>query len=153
MSNNSDFRDLFKILNEEKVKYLVVGAYAVTFYTEPRYTKDLDIWVEASAENAEKIWAALTKFGAPLLDISLGDFSDENLVYQIGVEPIRIDIMMGVAGLKFSGAWKNRVRSEYAKVSINVIDLDNLIASKKAAGRPQDLIDVKNLENVQKRNN
>ncbi len=81
MSNNPDFKDLFKILNAEKVKYLIVGAFAVTFYSEPRYTKDLDIWVEPSAGNAEKLWTALTKFGAPLLDINLKDFSDEKLVY------------------------------------------------------------------------
>jgi len=151
MPNNPDFKDLFKILNEEKVKYLIVGAYAVTFYSEPRYTKDLDIWVEPSAENAEKIWTALTKFGAPLLDISLKDFSDEKLVYQIGVEPNRINIMMGITGLKFETAWEDRVRSEYSGVPVNIINLGNLIATKKAAGRPQDLIDVKNLENIKKR--
>lgn len=93
----------------------------------------------------------ITKFGAPLLDISLKDFSDEKLVYQIGVEPNRIDIMMGITGLKFETAWEDRVRSKYSGVAVNIINLGNLIAAKKASGRPQDLIDVKSLENIKKR--
>lgn len=93
----------------------------------------------------------ITKFGAPLLDISLKDFDDEKLVYQIGVEPNRIDIMMGITGLKFETAWEDRVRSKYSGVPVSIINLGNLIAAKKASGRPQDLIDVKNLENIKKR--
>ncbi len=80
---NQDFNDLFRVLNEEQVKYMVVGAYAVTFHSEPRFTKDLDIWVASDNENATRVWNALTEFGAPLHDVTLKDFTDPNLVYQI----------------------------------------------------------------------
>lgn len=148
MSVNQDFKDLFKILNAEKVRYLVVGAYAFTFYAEPRYTKDLDIWVEPEMENAQKVWNALVKFGAPLQDIQVKDFTDENLIYQIGIEPNRIDIIMGVSGVKFAEAWKNRVLSKYEDEPVALISLKDLIIAKKASGRSQDLLDVERLENI-----
>jgi len=89
----SDYKELLKILNRHRVRYLIVGAYAVIHYTEPRYTKDLDIWVEPEIKNAKRVYEALKEFGAPLKDISVADFANKNLVYQIGVEPVRVDII------------------------------------------------------------
>lgn len=146
MPANRDYKDLFRILNEEQVEYLVVGAHAVIYYAEPRYTKDLDIWVNPSRENAGKVWKALSGFGAPLQDITLEEFQDTDLIYQIGVEPNRIDIMMGVAGLDFGSAYTNRITSTYDGEPINILAKKDLIKTKKATGRAQDMLDVENLD-------
>jgi hypothetical protein len=143
---NQDFKDLFKVFNEYKVKYLVVGAYAVIYYAEPRYTKDLDIWVEPSLENARLVWKALTDFGAPLEGVALEDFCNPELVYQIGVAPNRIDIMMGIPGVDFSSAYERKVESTYGEEPIKIIAIDDLINAKRTVGREQDRLDVKNLE-------
>lgn len=102
-----DYRDLLRLLNKHKVQYLIVGAYAVIYYTEPRYTKDLDIWINPQTKNAQRVWKALKEFGAPLRGIQPEDFTFKNLVYQIGVAPIRVDIMMGITGVEFTLAWKH----------------------------------------------
>ena len=146
MSPNQDFKDLFKILNEENVDYLVVGAHAVMFYTEPRYTKDLDVWVNPTKENAQRVWNALERFGAPLQDISVKDFTDPDMIYQIGVEPNRIDILMNTGIVEFVDALKNKVTSSYDGVSIPIIGRIDLIKSKKSIGRKQDNLDVQRLE-------
>ena len=143
---NQDFRDLFKTFNEHGVKYLVVGAYAVIYYAEPRYTKELDIWIEVSEKNAEKVWGALAAFGAPLEDIGLEDFTNFDLIYQIGVAPNRIDIMMDVPGVDFSSAWEKRIESSYGGESINIIGIDDLIKAKQTVNRDQDKLDLKILE-------
>jgi hypothetical protein len=142
---NPDFNDLLLAFNAAEVRYLVVGAYAVTFHAQPRFTKDLDLWVEASPENAAKVHAALTAFGAPLAEVTLDDLANEDMVYQIGVAPNRIDILMGVSGLGFSEAWPQRVASTYGACPIHVISRQDLIRNKRAAGRPQDLIDLRAL--------
>ncbi len=146
MGVNPDLKELFKILNDHGVEYLIIGAYAVIYYTAPRYTKDLDIWVRPTPENARKVWAALEKFGAPLADITEKDFTDKEMIYQIGVEPNRIDVMMGVSGLKFSDVWNNRETSTYGGIPIWIISRDDLIRTKETAGRPQDLIDAESLK-------
>jgi len=146
MDISSDYRELFKILNKHKVKYLVVGAYAVIFYTEPRYTKDIDIWVEPALKNAEKLYKALGEFGAPLKDISTKDFADKKTIYQIGVAPVRIDIMTSISGSVFTEAWKDRRKTKYADISINIIGVKDLIRSKKKTGRPIDLNDITQLK-------
>lgn len=145
MDISSDYRELFKILNKHKVKYLVVGAYAVIFYTEPRYTKDIDIWVEPTLKNAEKLYKALGEFGAPLKDISTKDFANKKTIYQIGVAPVRIDIITSISGSIFPEAWKNRRKTKYADVSINIIGIKDLIRSKKKTGRLLDLNDIAQL--------
>ena len=146
MAVNPDFKDLFKIFNKHHVEYLVVGAYAVIYYTIPRYTKDLDIWINPTSENADKVWSALEEFGAPLIDISRKDFTDEDLIYQIGIEPNRIDIIMGICGVRFPEAWREREESTFGGIPIVIIGRRHLIQSKRSANRPQDLIDVENLE-------
>ena len=147
MDISSDYKDLFKTLNKHKVKYLLIGAYAVAFYTEPRYTKDLDIWVRNDLPNAKRLYKALIDFGAPLKGVAVEDFTDKKMIYQIGVAPIRIDILMGAAGIKFENAWKNRKRTHYGGVPINILGIKELIYSKKKIKREQDVLDVKKLSN------
>lgn len=146
MDISSDYRELFKILNKHKVKYLVVGAYAVIFYTEPRYTKDIDIWIDPTLRNAEKLYKALGEFGAPLKDISAKDFANKKTIYQIGVAPVRIDIITSISGSIFTEAWKDRRKTKYADVSINIIGIKDLVRSKKKTGRPLDLNDIAQLK-------
>lgn len=143
---NSDFKDLLKLFNAYKVRYLVVGGHAVMKYTEPRYTKDLEIWVEPSAKNAPAVFRALQDFGAPLANLTARDFAREGTFYQMGRPPARVDILMSIAGLRFAAAWRRRVPSDFDGVPVSVISREDLIANKRAAGRPQDLIDVSNLE-------
>ena len=146
MAANRDFKDLLSTLNAFHVKFLVVGAHAVIHYTEPRYTKDLDIWVEATAANAKATWNALAKFGAPLRDVTPADFENTEIIYQVGIEPNRVDIMPGIPGVRFRSAWRNAVRTTYAGEPIRIIGFKELLRSKRAAGRPQDLLDIAALE-------
>jgi len=141
----SDYKELLSTLNRCGVKYLIVGAYAVIYYTEPRYTKDLDIWVNPEMENAEKVYEALKQFGAPLKGVTPSDFTTPPLVYQTGVDPVRVDILMGICGLDFDTAWKRRKRVVFEGVDGSVIGIEELIRSKKKANRPMDLVDLGNL--------
>jgi hypothetical protein len=147
---NSDFKELLSIFNELGVKYLVVGGYAVAAHAEPRFTKDLDIWVETSNENAERVFNALRSFGAPLGGLTENDFSQEGSFYQMGMPPARVDILMSIDGVRFEDAWMNRVEADFDGVIANLISRTDLIAAKKAAGRPQDLIDIDNLTLAEK---
>jgi hypothetical protein len=146
MPANQDFKELFALFNKERVEYLVVGAHAVIFYSEPRYTKDLDIWINPSHENAIKVMATLSEFGAPLEGVSAEDFSDPEMVFQIGIAPNRIDILMGISGVDFCAAAQRKTLSSYDGIEIPIIGRQDLIASKKATGRPQDKLDVDRLE-------
>jgi len=146
MPSNPDYKDLFSILNEEKVDYLVVGAHAVIYYTEPRFTKDLDILIRPTRVNAEKVWRALKRFGAPLRDITVDDFIREDTVYQIGIAPNRIDVLMCLGGVNFEEAWADREHAAYDGIPIAIIGKSKLIKAKKFTGRPQDLLDVEKLE-------
>jgi hypothetical protein len=148
MAINQDYKDLFKLFNQYKVQYLVAGAYAVIFYTEPRYTKDIDIWINPTPLNAKRAWNALKEFGAPLKDISVNDLCNSHMIYQIGVEPNRIDILMGIPGLEFQSAWEKRQKTKYDNVNISIINIEHLIKAKKTANRPQDNIDLKRLETI-----
>ena len=146
MPVNKDFEDLLRIFHEEKVEYLIVGAYAVIFYTEPRYTKDLDIWINPTEENAKKVWKALQRFGAPLIDVTVKDFTNRELVYQIGVEPNRIDILMDIQGVDFEEAFSRKVVSKYGDVPIYIISKEDLIKAKEATGRLEDKLDLEKLK-------
>ena len=145
MTANSDFKELLKIFNRESVKYLIVGGYAVIEYTEPRYTKDLDIWVNPDKQNAKRVFRALKAFGAPLSNITVEDFMNKKMVYQMGVPPSRIDILMGLKKLRFEVCWKTRFKANYGSIPTQFLSLPALIVNKRAVGRPQDLIDVNNL--------
>jgi predicted nucleotidyltransferase len=142
MSVSSDFKDLLKHFNDNHVKYLVVGGYAVIKYTEPRYTKDLDLWIRVDPENAAAVFQSLREFGAPLVDMTAEDFAQEGYFYQMGVPPVRVDILMSITGLTFDQAWKNRVEADFDGIPVSFISREDLITSKSALGRPQDLIDV-----------
>lgn len=146
MQLSSDYKDILKIFNRYKVRYLVVGAYALGYYTEPRFTKDLDIWAEATEKNAKRVYEALKVFGAPLKDISVCDFTNKNLIYQVGVAPVRIDIIMGLGKLDFTKAWKNRKKIKYGNIIANIIGAKELIISKECVGRPQDKLDIEKLK-------
>ena len=148
---NSDFKELLNLLNEAQAKDLVVGGYAVIEYTEPRYTKDLDIWVSPERNNAERVYTALKQFGAPLANITIEDFTNPNLVYYLGRPPVRVDILMGLTGLEFERSWSNRVEGNYGEIQTQFISIEDLIITKSKAGRPQDIIDVENLRLTLKR--
>lgn len=145
MPANSDLKELFKIFNEESVEYLLVGAHAVAHYAEPRYTKDVDLWVAPSAENAARVWRALNRFTAPMAGVSSEDFSRPDVVFQMGVPPNRIDILTGIDGIEFDEAWPNRIRTTYGGEPINILGKAELIRNKRASGRPQDLLDLQRL--------
>ena len=142
---NSDFSDLLQIFNTLKVKYLVIGGYAVVQYAEPRFTKDLDVWISTDADNAQAVFIALKEFGAPLTGLTPKDFSEEGFFFQIGVPPVRVDVMMGIPGILFDECWGRRVEVDFEGLKILFISKQDLIASKRAAGRPQDLLDVESL--------
>ena len=142
---NSDFKDLLSLFNAVHVKYLIIGGVAFIFHAEPRYTKDIDIWVKPEAENAARIYAALREFGAPLSDITPDDFSNPDLFYQMGRPPGRVDVLMSVLGLDFDTAWSRRVEADIDDIPVPFISKDDLITTKLASGRPQDLLDVQTL--------
>jgi len=121
MKVNSDFKDLLRNLNEAGVRYLIVGGYAVMVYTEPRYTKDLDLWIEPTEPNARILLTALAQFGAPTQDISPGDFTEPDVFFQIGVEPVRVDLMTSVPGLDFLMAWERRTIVDFGGESAPVL--------------------------------
>jgi len=151
MKLNSDFSELLSAFSSARVRYLVVGGLAVVEYTEPRYTKDLDVFIEATEANAKRVFAVLKRFGAPLDGISAADFANPKLVYQMGVEPVRVDILMSLKGVKFTEAWKSRTVVKWGRTSVNLISLDHLIANKSSVGRPQDQLDVARLRAVRSR--
>lgn len=153
MEISEDYKDLFRILNKYKVKYMIVGAYATIYYAEPRYTKDIDVWIKNDIENAKKVYEALKEFGAPIKDISMNDFTNKNTVYQIGVAPIRVDIMTGLPGVKFENAWINRKKTKYDNIPINIVGLKDLIKSKRKANRAQDKLDLELLQKINRREN
>jgi hypothetical protein len=139
---NADFSDLLRVFNARKVKYLVIGGYAVVQYAEPHFTKDLEVVVGTDSVNAESIYAALREFGAPLAGLTPTDFSEEGFFFQMGVPPVRVDVMMGVSGIRFEECWSRRVEVEFDGLPVFFISKRDLIAAKRAAGRPQDLLDA-----------
>lgn len=142
MPVNPDFSDLFSALNDAKARYLMVGGYAVSFHAEPRFTKDLDVWVEPTSANAAAVRTALAAFGAPMSGVSEEDLSRPGIVVQVGVPPNRIDIVTSIDGVGFEQAWAGRVDAVYGDVPIQVIGRRELIQNKRACARPQDLLDV-----------
>jgi hypothetical protein len=146
MLTNPDFKELLSTLARHKVRYLVVGGYAVMKYTEPRFTKDLDLWIATDPRNAEAVFAALKEFGAPLKDLAPTDFTQEGYFYQMGNPPFRLDIMMSIPGVTFEAAWANREETQVEGLVIPFISKADLIRAKEASGRDQDRLDVKKLK-------
>jgi hypothetical protein len=145
MLTSPDFRELLNLLDKYEVRYLVVGGYAVMKYTEPRFTKDLDLWIATDEQNAEAIFAALKEFGAPLKDLAPRDFMQQGYFYQMGRPPFRLDVMMSLPGVAFETAWASREVSHVEELTIPFISKADLIKAKEAGGRDQDRIDVKKL--------
>ena len=142
---NSDFSDLLRLFNEERVKYLVIGGYAVIQYTEPRFTADLDLWVGTDPPNPSAVHRALREFGAPLSGLTVDDFAEDGYFYQMGVPPVRVDVLMGIPGVEFEAAWERRVEVDFDGLPVPFISREDLIAAKQASGRPQDVVDVQSL--------
>ncbi len=139
---NPDFRDILSIFSAEKVEYLLVGAYALAAHGFPRATGDMDLWINATPENAQRVWQALARFGAPMNKATPEDFRSPELIFQIGVIPNRIDVITSVSGVSFADAWPKRKEVEIVGLKVWVIGLDDLIINKKAAGRPKDMLDA-----------
>lgn len=139
---NSDFSDLLRIFNDHNVRYMVIGGYAVVQYAEPRFTKDLDVLISTSATNAEAVFNALHEFGAPLSGLTPKDFAEEGFFFQMGVPPVRVDVLMGIPGIQFEECWNRRTETDFDGLKVIFISKQDLIVSKRAAGRPQDLIDA-----------
>jgi len=149
MLTSSDFRELLKIFKKHNIRYLVVGGYAVMKYSEPRFTKDLDVLIATDQENANSVYAALKEFGAPLANLTPDDFTHKDYFYQMGIPPLRIDIMMSIPGIGFEEAWKNREVFELDDLKIPFISRSDLIRAKEASGRPQDKIDIDKLKKAE----
>jgi hypothetical protein len=145
MLTSPDFKELLSLLEKHEVRYLVVGGYAVMKYTEPRFTKDLDLWIATDQENSEAVFAALKEFGAPLKDLTSRDFREEGCFYQMGNPPFRLDVMMSLPGVTFETAWARREKVVVEGLVIPFISKADLIRTKEASGRDQDRIDVKKL--------
>lgn len=141
-----DYEELFSTLNTYKIKFLVVGAHAVAFYAQPRFTKDVDVWVPMALNDSERVYAALKAYGAPLRDLTPESFDEPGMMLQIGVAPVRVDIMTNVSGVTAEEAWKRRAKSRYGRARIHVLGLSDLIKAKQASGRPQDKLDLAKLQ-------
>lgn len=146
MSVNSDFCEMLRRLSAEGARFMLVGAHAVVYHTEPRFTKDLDILVEPSPENAIRVYRALAVFGAPLGAVSAADFAKPDLVYQVGVPPNRIDVLTSITAVEFGPAWRRRKRGEFQGVPVSVLGRNDLLRNKRAVARPQDLLDADKIE-------
>jgi len=143
---NRDFRDLLSEFNAHGVEYLVVGAHALAAHGHVRATKDLDVWVRPASENAQRVLRALRGFGAPLQDLSEEDLTHPGVIFQIGLPPVRVDVLTSISGVAFDEAWKDRLVTRFADQTVGVLSREHLIRSKRAAGRTQDLADIERLE-------
>lgn len=146
---NPNFRDLLSAFNDHAVDYLVVGAHALAAHGHVRATKDLDVWVRPDRDNAQRTYRALAAFGAPLHDLKPADLEEPGLIFQIGVPPLRIDVITEIDGLNFDTAWPAKVETTFAGTPAWVLSRDHLIRNKRASGRRQDLADVEVLEGME----
>ena len=141
-----DFKELLHTFNAHNVEYLIVGAHALAAYGHVRATKDLDVWVRPELANGRKVLQALAAFGAPLGDLTADDLSKPGTIFQIGVPPLRIDLITAIDGVDFEDAWPDRFTAGFAGVPVFVISRQHLITNKRTAGRLQDLADAERLE-------
>lgn len=146
---SSDYRELLAEFNAQSVEFLVVGAHAVAAYGHVRATKDLDLWIRPTPENAVRAIRAIQAFGAPLLDLTVDDLCTPGIVFQIGVEPLRIDILTAIDGIEFAEAWAGRTPVSFEGEDVYVLSRRDLIVNKRSSGRLQDLADVERLESFE----
>lgn len=143
-----DFEDFITLLNKHKVQYLVVGGYALAMHGKPRHTGDLDIWINITDKNATRILKCINAFGFGMLGFTKDDFMEPGYINQIGYPPLRIDILTSIDGVGFEEAYANKLMVVENEITIPFISLQELIKNKKATGRPQDLLDVKQLQQI-----
>jgi predicted nucleotidyltransferase len=146
---NRDFEEMLRVLFDAGADFMVIGAHAVAVYARPRATGDLDIWVRPTASNAERVWKALVAFGAPLDQLTPQDLAADDVVFQIGIAPNRIDLLTTIGGVEFDEAWDRRNKVELWGLTVPVIGREDLIRSKRAAGRERDIADLAELERGQ----
>lgn len=142
---NPDFVELLRAFLDAEVRFLIVGAYALALHGRPRATGDLDVWIDATTDNAARVMRALTSFGAPMAQISETDFASPGVIYQIGVPPGRIDILTALSGITFAEAWPARIERPFGDVEAPFIGRDAFVQNKRATGRPRDLGDIEGM--------
>ncbi|MEW6686046.1 MAG: hypothetical protein AB1393_07565 [Candidatus Edwardsbacteria bacterium] len=142
MRVEKDYEELLGLLNKNRVKYCIIGSYAVAFYAKPRYTKDMDILVEPNIENGKRIVKALNEFGFESLNLNEKDFSQEGRIIQLGYEPVRVDIITSIEGCNFKQIWENKEMGNYGKQKVFFIGINELIKNKQASNRHQDKADL-----------
>lgn len=145
---NPDFRDLLLAFVAEQVEFVIVGAYALALHGVPRFTGDLDVFVRPSADNAQRVWKALVRFGAPVeaAGVQPSDFATLGIVYQIGLPPARIDVLTEISGVSFDEAWASREIAELDESSVSFLGREAFLRNKRAAGRPKDIADAERLK-------
>jgi len=142
---HQDFKELLELLDKNQVEYLIVGAFALGFYGNPRTTGDIDIWIDISKENARQMVKTFEEFGISSLGYSEKDFMDKDVVVQIGVVPVRIDILTGISGVEFNEAYKNREEKTINEVTLKYLSREDFIKNKLASGRKKDLADIETI--------
>lgn len=145
-TENNDYKDLLRTFNAASVEYLVVGAHALAAHGHPRYSEDFDVWVRPVSDNAKRVYEALAQFGAPMDLVKVDDFWSDDVIFQIGVAPVRIDVITSISGVTWDEAWPGRVAGFYGDIPISVLGRAALLKNKRASGRPKDLLDVTMLE-------
>ncbi len=148
MIQSRDFKEFIKLLNSKKVKYMIIGGYAVAYHGYPRYTGDIDFWIDNSRENARRIIAVLNDFGFDSLEIKPDDLANPDNVIQLGFPPNRIDLICGIEGIDYNNAYDNSEITEIDGEKIRFINLDDLITTKSISARKQDLADIDKLEKI-----
>jgi predicted nucleotidyltransferase len=151
MELDNNFKEFIKLLNENEVKYLVVGGFAVAIHGYPRYTKDIDFWIWANPENAEKLLKTIQDFGLGTLGLAIEDFYNPDNVIQLGYEPQRIDLIIQLEGLDFEICFAQRKDVEFEGIPISFIGFDDLIKNKRSTGRAKDRVDAQTLERKAKK--
>jgi hypothetical protein len=145
MEVQQDFKDLLALFNEHKIEYMIVGAYALAFHGAPRYTGDIDILIKPDPLNAQRIMAALNKFGFGLVGLKAEDFETPDKVIQLGIPPVRVDIVTSITGVSWEEAFSGRVEGKYGDVPVYYIGRQQFISNKQALGRKKDLADLEAL--------
>ena len=139
---NRDFVEMLSALSAAGVEFLIVGAHALAAHGTVRATGDMDIWVNPTIENAQRVMNALHVFGAPLFDLTIADLTRRDTVFQIGQEPCRIDVLTGISGVQWDDAWNRRMAIEIERIPVSVLGREDFVTNKRAAGRPKDRIDL-----------
>jgi len=145
MRLEKDFKEFIESLNKNSVRYLIVGSFALSYYSEPRYTKDIDILVDSTASNADRLMTAIREFGFSDIELCNRDFLEPDQVIQLGIAPLRIDLLTSLKGIPFADGWDRRTTGQYGDIPAFYISKQDLIDHKKLVGRKQDLADIEKL--------